>query len=170
MNIVDTNGLLCEPSEWTGTKPVYHLYDFGSCIQLLAYTRDVLSKVLNDIDIIDISNRWSRTEISTLVQPGQFIACSGAYYFKKESSSNKGRNQFRRAYRQKGGILLEFPFDGWDCTSSTAWGSHLRGRRHVLAICLINKVTRDDKRFKLTGSCLAIGAHFSTQENGTNKY
>jgi len=159
--ILDECGLPTDSTLWGQHPPKSHLYDFEGAAQLAAYTGSVLEEVLATLPIVDISGLWSRKALCTLVNPPQWVACSAAHYFRDETSRSEGRNQMRLGYRQAAGIRLEFPFDAWDCTSMTAWGSHIRGHRRVLSIVFVNQMAANGDLL-LQGSCLAIGAYLST--------
>ncbi|RYX82612.1 hypothetical protein EON83_18750 [bacterium] len=171
LDILDDNGLLNDPSQWqVQSKPTYYLYDCIATVQLYAYMDYIWSQVLENIPLVNISEMWNRIELQSVIKPGRFIACEGAFYFKHSDKNHRGFNQTSLGYRRTEDIRLEFQFDAWDCTSSSARASYMTGRKRATVVCLVANID-DAEILKITASCLAIGFPFEARKaNGVTDF
>lgn len=157
--ILTKSGLISSPATWTVGEPTFRLYDVYEGLYLYQYTKRVLEQVLPSLQLVDLTNRWSKAEIQALVKPGTWISLQSAFYFKKLTKTHGGRNQTRRGRRKRDGIELYFEFDAWESTSSSSQNVHLRGYQTALAVVHVRSVHVTESGIKLSGSCLAIGSH-----------
>jgi hypothetical protein len=146
-------------------KPHCYMYSFGGGLQLYDYISDVITRILGKIRLYDITNSWSRNELSSILSPDQIISCQGAHYFKKLNNQREERNQLRRGYRQKNGICLDFSFDAWEATSSSSWAARLAGRTVTTSICIVRSIEDDQGVLRINATCLALGTHFTRIDN-----
>jgi hypothetical protein len=168
LGMVDKNGIINDPSTWlTEKKPKYHLYDLWEGMQLHFYVSSILEELITKLSIIDITKQWNKSKLKSLLEPGTFVSLTSAFYF-KSSAKSKGTNQSRRCYRRARGIWLDFTFDAWECTSTSSWGSHLRGHNIVTVICLAKSLLEKEKKLVIGASGLAIGAYFNEIGGASN--
>ncbi len=137
--LVHSSGLLIPHNHWTVGTPKFYLYDVGEGMLLYTYTSSILESVLSSLPLIDLTNRWSKQEILSLVKPNTWLALQSAFYFKRLTQKDKGRNQNRRGLRHRSGISIEFLFDAWDATSSSSKAIHLGGASdcHMHSFCKV---------------------------------
>lgn len=166
LKIIDEFGVLTEPSSWrVQYQPTSYLYQFGNGTQLYLYVKDLLKETLSKLSIIDITNKWNPNEINSLVKPNSFIFCQGAFYF-KASDKDEGRNQIRQCYRKANKIELNFQFDAWEATSSSAWCMHLCGHKAITLVCRVKSVLKKEGVLHIGASCLSIGSSFKNINSG----
>ncbi|MCT8335855.1 HNH endonuclease [Leptospira sp. 85282-16] len=157
-NIVNNSGLLNDIESWKIKQlPQYYLYDFGIGNYLYYNYKDILTKVVGKIDIVNLDNIWSKKNLLTFVSTGTIIYCSGGLYFKDESEFNKDRNQSRRCYLQKRNIKVETTFDAYYSTSSSAKHDHLCGHKSGSILGIIKSIEVQEGILYITISCIAIG-------------
>ncbi|MGR5428282.1 HNH endonuclease signature motif containing protein [Vibrio harveyi] len=165
-NMVNSIGLLQDTSKWAvGSKPTFRLYDCGEGTTLYFYTSSILERLLQRLPIFDVTEKWTVTELKTLLSPGKFICLRGAFYYKNISTVNRGRNRMRHGYRRKSKIRVDFQFDAWEATSSTSDSCHLSGRKSSLAILLVKSISKKEGWLNIQCSCLAIGSGFSEESS-----
>lgn len=159
--MLNADGLIASPTEWKVGSPSWYLYNVFEGMYLYFYVKDILEKVLSSLPIVDITNRWTKSEIEALVCPGRWIALQSAFYLKSLSKDSKGRNQTRRCLRRRKGIEIVFEFDAWEATSSTSKNLHLSGYQTAVIILLVRTVEKTESTTRISGSCLAIGGNFA---------
>ena len=167
--MVNSLGLIQDTSKWEiDSKPTFRLYDCGEGTTLYCYTSSILEQLLRRIPVIDITHRWSISELKTLLSPGKFICLRGAYYYKSISDVGRGRNRIKHGYRRKSKIRVDFQFDAWEATSCTSDACHLSGRKSSMAILLVKSVSVKNEWLNITATCLAIGSGFSDEESSVS--
>ena len=155
------DGLIASPKTWKVGRPSFRLYDVYEAMHLYFYTKQILEAVIKTLPIIDLSNRWSKSEIEALVKPGAWVGLQAAFYFKKLNRVSKGRNQRRRGLRRRDGIEVTFEFDAWESTSSTSQNCHLSGYQTAVVIILVRSIQKNPQLLRISASCLAIGSGFA---------
>ncbi len=160
-NMINKNGILNDPQIWkTGSIPSSHIHNCWEGMQLHRYLTSILEKVIAKLPIIDITNKWNKSEIETIIKPGDFICCDGAFYFKNLTKKRDGKDQTRICYRRAQGIRLEFTFDAFETTSTSSWATHLRGHTSVTPVCLVRSIEKTKDGILIKCSGLAIGSYF----------
>ena len=155
MNLINSLGTFSIIDE---KKP--HFYNFGDGYMLCYYMKELFEDLLKLIPIIDITDKFNREDIKALIRPGKFISFQGGYYLKNVSDKNYGKNQRHLCYYKKDKINLEFEFDAYETTSTSAWGSHLRGKKVITPICYVKGILETKGEMTISLSCLAIGSNF----------
>ncbi len=152
-------GLISSPKTWSVGEPKFRLYDVYEGIYLYQYVKSVLENVLPCLKVVDLTSRWSRADILSLVKPGTWVSLQSAFYFKKLTGTHGGLNQTRRGRRRRAGVELYFEFDAWESTSSSSQNVHLRGYQTALAVVHVRSVRVTESGVKISGSCFAIGSN-----------
>ena len=95
-----------------------------------------------------------------------FTVQTGRFCCFKDSDIKK--KDLRFGYRRAQGIQLEFLYDAWYCTSSSAKYNHLTGRRVATVFAIIRELTEDSENdiLKIRCSALAIGSCFNPIYSG----
>lgn len=157
----DSLGLVQDVSEWNVSEiPSRFMYDFGGATALYLHAEWLIGQLLPQLELRDLTGRWSRSLVQALVTPGTIVVCQGAFYFRNEAPAQKGRNQMRRASRRENGVRLRYDFDAWECTSNTAYSTHLTGKSVATSICLIRGIQENGGMLELSATCIAMGTGF----------
>ncbi|WP_417730107.1 HNH endonuclease [Rosistilla oblonga] len=128
--------------------------------RLYAFYADLTKRVLDATRIINLSSCWNHKTFTALASPGTVIAFSGNWRFKRaEYASERGPGQRRNAYVQKRKLRIEFGFDCWETTSSSA-SSNLSGNWLCTGIAIVRHVENVDGVTVHACSGLAIGTGF----------
>ncbi|QCW26313.1 HNH endonuclease [Lysobacter enzymogenes] len=159
LGMLTKSGLISSPQTWSVGKPRFRLYDVYEGLYLYQYIKRILENVLPSLKLVDLTNRWSRADILSLIKPGTWVSLQSAFYFKSLTDVHEGRNQTRRGRRRRAKIELYFEFDAWESTSSSSQNLHLRGYQTALAVVHVRSIQTTESGVKISGSCLAIGSH-----------
>ncbi|MDB5269734.1 MAG: endonuclease [Hymenobacter sp.] len=162
LDIVNRDGLITPISKWKVTqKPSYHICDFGDGMYLSHYLKIITERIIQKLPIIDITNKINITEVKSLVKPGKYITANLGFYFSDIDLFETEKSQKRKAYYQGNSIRIEFIFDAWQCTSSSARFDALTGHRVAMPIIHVRGIQELSHDVLLIhGSCLAIGTWF----------
>jgi len=153
------------------TKTSY-MYEGGLVVgtPALSYVfyNSLLKESLNNINWVDLTGNWSRSQIVSLVKPGTVCAFTGAFRFKWHHKARQfGPGQMRAGYRRARGICLRYEFDAWETVSTTAYHAHLTGIKVCTSIVLVRRITIDAGIMVIDCSALAIGAGFTEYRGST---
>lgn len=146
-------------------KQKNQIYNFNNGYMLYYYMKELFDSVLKTIPLIDLTDKFNRSQILSLIKPGKYIAIQAGFYFKDSNKNNHGKGQTRLCYYQKNHIKIEFEFDAYETTSTSAWGSHLRGHKTVTPICFVKSILEEKDMLVISVSCLAIGSYFEDSEH-----
>lgn len=144
-------------------------YDFDNGYILYYYMKELFENVIKNIWIIDITDKYNKKDLISIITIGSYISFQWWFYFKNLSETNKWRKQRRICYYKKNKIQLEFEFDAYESTSNSAWGSHLTSKNIITPIWLVKSIKNDNNYLIITISCLAIWSHFK-QHQSRSKY
>lgn len=131
-------------------------YKFHYCYLLRYYMGDILSSLLGKIPFIDITDKFTKQKIKS-VSAGDYIALQAGFYFKQLTKNHKGINQTRKGYYKKGGLLIEFIFNPYECTSDSSNFVHVTGHTNATIIGQVRSIIKKDSVIEVSVSCLAIG-------------
>jgi hypothetical protein len=162
--LITPNGELQSPERWKiPERPRRYLYDFGQpgANWLHHYMVKVLERVLAQLPLIDITDRWNRSEINAAVKTGAVIAFQGGFRFKATKGAPSDR-ELRTGYHQARGIRLQFAADLWECASSSSYSNHLRGNHYATAVCIVRGTHTVNGTLTIETTCLGIGTGFTT--------
>ncbi|QKI88897.1 HNH endonuclease signature motif containing protein [Thiomicrorhabdus xiamenensis] len=137
-----------------------YMYDDGNGFILVYYMKEVFESVLANLPIINITDKFDRAQINSLLRPGSFIAFQAGFYYKNINTSLSGTDQLRRAHYKKKGIKIEFTFPPFEATSSSSHSDSLTGHSVSTVICIVKSIYDKDDYLNIDVSCLAIGSYF----------
>ena len=120
--------------------------------------------------LIDLTGKFTKTYINSLIKPGTHIALQAAFYFKELTSINWGKRQRRECYYKKNHIKITFEFDAYETTSNSAWGSHLKGHKVATVIGLVKSITKENDMLIIHISCLSLGCYIEQHPNRQTFY
>ncbi|MBS1582955.1 MAG: HNH endonuclease [Bacteroidetes bacterium] len=137
-----------------------HVYNFGEGYLLYQYVANLFDRILNDTVLLDLTDKFNRTDVKALLKPGMFVALQAAFYFNREKVAQRGPGQTRQAYYRRDGIQIQFEFDAYEATSTSAWAVHLSGHKVALPIGQVTSIVEENSNMTITISCYAIGCFF----------
>lgn len=152
LGLVDKNGLLT----LNHLKNEMHAYAHGDCMVQYAYVHEVMVEYLSMISLDNVSDYLDRGSIRYRVREGDTIFLQGAFTFKDMTKKLEGVGQERKLRRKVGDIEFVSTIDGWESTSTSAWGSWLRGRQTAGAPLKVRTINESDRKIKFKCTTLAI--------------
>ncbi len=158
-NYVDDIGILDIASIQHINANESYMYRDGNGFITGYYMKEVFESVLSRLPVVDITDKFNRAHITSLLQPGSFIALQAGFYYKQSNSRESGPGQLRRAYYKKKGVKLEFTFDPYEATSSSAYNDSLTGHSVSTVLCIVKSIYDKDNYLNIDVSCLAIGSY-----------
>lgn len=158
-NYVDDLGIMNISEIQRMNSSESYMYRDGNGLITGFYMKEVFESVLRRLPVIDITDKFNRTSIISLLRPGSFIALQAGFYYKQDSKRDTGRGQLRRAYYKKKDIKLAFSFDPYEATSSSAYNDSLTGHSISTVICIVKSIYEKDNYLNIDVSCLAVGSY-----------
>jgi hypothetical protein len=146
------------------------LYNFGDGYMLYFYMQELFNEVLKTLPLIDLTDKFVKPIINSLIKPGVAVAIQAAFYFKDQTKLTGGRGQRRICYYHKDKVKIEFEFDAYESTSNSAWAVHLRGHKVATVIGFVTSVIEVNDVLTTTISCLAMGCHIGEHSFRKEKY
>jgi hypothetical protein len=153
---------------WANSEAKY-MYDFliTSRDPYFFYS-DLTEKLLEKIQWIKLyDEEWNHSFINSKVKENTIVICKGLFDFKElDCGHSSGLHQMRSGLKRGGDIQLNFQFNAYESTSSSAYFSHLCQKSIVTVVCLIRSKSRSGKKIILNSSVLAIGNGFGPPHIG----
>jgi len=140
-----------------------HLYHFGNGYLMYSYMSELFYTILKKLPFIDITDKFTRNNIKSLIQVGAYIAIQAGFYFKQE------KKDLRKGYYEKRGIKIEFIVDPYECTSVSSYTCHMSGHKTATMIALVKSIVEDKSQLLITVSCLAIGCNMEKHIYNQNR-
>jgi hypothetical protein len=133
-----------------------HAYAHGSCMVQYSYVHDVMTEYLDKIALDNVSDYLDKGSVGHRIREGDTIYLQGAFTFKDKSTVGQGLGQNRKLRRRVGGVEFVSNFDGWDSTSTSAWGCWLKGRQSAGALLKVRSIKENSSRIKFKCTTLAV--------------
>ncbi len=133
-----------------------HAYAHGNCMVQYSYVHDVMTEYLDSIALDNVSDYLDKGSVGHRIREGDTIYLQGAFTFKDKSTAGQGLGQNRKLRRRVGGVEFVSIFDGWDSTSTSAWGCWLRGRQSAGALLKVRSIKENSNRIKFKCTTLAV--------------
>lgn len=111
--VVDGEGILQDARVWMDRECRF-LGDNHHTVALSLYLGSVLRNVVAKLEIVDLSEVWSVSEIRNILRAGQYAVSTGGHYFKAIGPQPVGPGQRRSIVRQGQGIRISGEFDPWN--------------------------------------------------------
>ena len=150
------------------------MYDGGDGRPLYWYVRDVLHASLRKLTVANISDDLERGVLSAILNPGDFVLVQGAHTFSPQNDRSRRPGQTTDGVRKANKVIVEFTFDRWEATSSSAHGRWLSGKVEVTSIIRVSSISSTKSgKLRIQGTVLAIAQGFSgfkTREYSTYPY
>ena len=144
------------------------LYNYGDGMYVYHYMENLINEVLGSIDVINISDFLDKAQIKALARPNDLIFIQGAHVFADGVNGLRGPGQIRKGYRQVASVRVEYVFDAWEATSTSAWAVWLRGRQSAGSLCHVKSVENEDGVVLVKCTVLAIA--FGLKDLKTRNY
>ncbi|WP_155255447.1 hypothetical protein [Bradyrhizobium elkanii] len=119
--------------------------------QLYSYVRDVLHNTLEKLKVANISDDLERGVLSALLTPGDFILVQGLHNFARQNSKSEGPGQTIDGGRKANKVAVEFTFDRFEATSSSAHGRWVSGRVDVSSIVRVGTISHEAGVLRIQG-------------------
>lgn len=142
-------------------NPKLYIYDLYLPWNQLLYGHhcEIFAKIINQIDIKDVTNVQSKLDIDNLLQYGDIFIRQSAFYFQSiEEPQMKG---WKKGYKKKGNIEIEFSFNTRYVTCQSALSVHLCGHTFQTLVGIVRNKVRENGVLKITATPLAIGTEFN---------
>jgi HNH endonuclease len=150
------------------------MYDGGDGRPLYSYVRDVLNTSLKKLTVANISDDLERGVVPAILSPGDFVLVQGAHISSPQNDRNQGPGQTTDGLRKANKVIVEFTFDRWEATSSSAHRRWLSGKVEVTSIIRVSTKSRTKSgKLRIPGTVMAIAQGFSgfkTREYSTYPY
>lgn len=162
---IDEFGFLKSYEEWLDNyETKIHMYNLGDGLYISYYMTELFDSLLRTIPIMDLTPKFNKTILKSILKKGDFVALQAGFYVKNLKTIDEGLNQIRKVYYNKQNVKIEFIIDAFECTSTSAWGEHISGHKSLTPIGIVNSIVEDGNDLIITLSCLAIGAWFDEHE------
>lgn len=135
-----------------------HLYSGPDCMQKYYTMHECFRALLARMTILNVSDILDRGNLNDLLKAGDVIYVQGAHYFKALSRKRSGKNQSCTGRRKANGVSIEYTFDRYEATSTSAWASWLRGRQSAGSVVRIVSMGVEEEVLTIKGTVLAICA------------
>lgn len=157
------NGVIKDSGLPARRKPSRHrpyMYDGGDGMVLYMYVRDVLHALLEKLTMLNISDFLDRGVLLPVIKPGDFIVVQGAHQFSPKDKKARGTDQPAQGRRRANHVEVQYLFNLFEATSSSAYNLWLRGRHSSTSIVRVGTVTLDKGRLMIAGTVIAIANGF----------
>jgi hypothetical protein len=156
-SVIKPNGL---PAPRSPSEHRPYMYDGGTGIALYMYVRDVLHAVLKQLTVLNISDYLDRGLLFPLIKQGDFILVQGAHQFSPKNKKARGTDQPAQGRRRANHVEVQYSFNLFESTSSSAYNLWLRGRHSSTSIVRVGTVTQENGRLTVIGTVIAIANGF----------
>ena len=146
---------------------LYYKYEGPNILHRYFYMKSVLAMVIARLSIINISDFLDKGVLGFSVLPGDFIFVQGAHVFSPiyKTGKHKGRGQICKGVRRANKVEVNFIFDRWEATSSSAQSCWLTGTRNQGSLIHVKDVCRDGGLLKISGTVLGICSNLGNLKN-----
>jgi hypothetical protein len=153
--VVEAEGLPVPVSN----ENLYYMYQGPSILHRYFYASEVLSQVISQLAIVNISDWLERGILRFALAPGDFVFVQGAHTFSPVTTNEKsgtGRGQICRGYRTANNVEVRFTFDRWEATSSSAKSLWLSGTKNQGSLIHVKDLSREEGKLIVSGTVLGI--------------
>ena len=162
---IEHNGFLTPINSWPDSPNFYWL-DMINGMYICNYVSEIFLNILSYLPFKIIDIKWNKSVLKSLCHVGDFIVIQGGFYFQNIETTGNIKKTFKLAYKKKRNTKIEFIFDPWYCTSSSAKNDHLTGHRIITAFAIIREIQNTKNLFNIKCTVLAIGSCFHSFFDG----
>ena len=112
-----------------------YMYDGGDGTALYMYVRDVFHAILEQLTVLNISDYLDRGLLLPLVKSADFILVQGAHQFSPKNRKARGTDQPAQGRRRANHVDVQYAFNLFEATSSSAYNLWLRGVIRPRVLC-----------------------------------
>jgi len=161
LNILNEIGTFNSDQQWKVNKPNRHYFsDFGEGIMLNYYLKIITERIVEKLELIDLTNKLTKTNLTSLLSIGSYFTVQSGFYFTDYQGNEENKIDLRRAYYRGKGIVIEFIFESFNCSSSSAKYNHLTSHNIINPILYLKSIKKENGKLIIGCSCLAIGSYF----------
>lgn len=163
---IDERGFITNDLKWNVDKNRGYFLDFGGAFNIAGYLDSILEIVLENTPVIDITPILNkRNELKALVEMGSFISIQAPFYFSTIKDGLTNVDEIKIAYYRGYNLRVEFTFQPWYCTSSSAKHGAMSGRHVQTVFGFVRDISTYDGELVISLSCLGAGTGFKRHEN-----
>lgn len=164
---IDERGFITDDLKWNIDKYRRHYFlDFGGAFNIAGYLDSILEVVIKNTPVIDITPILNkRNELKALVKMGGFISIQAPFYFSTIADGLSDVDEVKKAYYRGYNLRVEFTFQPWYCTSSSAKHGAMSGRHVQTVFGFVRDISTCDDELIISLSCLGAGTGFKRHEN-----
>jgi hypothetical protein len=120
------------------------------------YAKDLFMHVLGKLSVTNISDRLDKGDLSNTIIRNDLIYVEGAHNFKQLNTVSFGPGQLVRGRRSANSVCIEFVFDRWQATSTSANTVWLTGRNVVGSFCRVGDISRSEDKKTIVIKCTVL--------------
>lgn len=164
---IDDRGFITNDLKWNIDKSRrFYFLDFGGAFHIASYLGSILDIVLENTPVIDITPILNkRNDLRALVEMGSFISIQAPFYFSTIEGGLNDVDEVKKAYYRGYNLRVEFTFQPWYCTSSSAKFGAMTGRHVQTVFGFVRDISTYDDELIISLSCLGAGTGFKRHEN-----
>lgn len=136
----------------------FYLYDGGTILQRYFYMSQLLGAVLAKMTIINLSDHFDADLVLPVLLPGDVIVVVGKHVFSPLNERREGKGQDCRAVRRANRVAVEYVFDRWEATSSSAKNIWLSGTRSAASVLQVKDIAREEGTVIVRGTALGVAS------------
>lgn len=163
---IDERGFITDDLKWSiDKKRRRYFLDFGDAFKIAFYLDSILDVVIKNTPVIDITPILNkRSELKALVEMGSFISIQAPFYFSTIADGLSDVDEVKKAYYRGYKLKVEFTFQPWYCTSSSAKHGAMSGRHVQTVFGFVRDISTYDDELIISLSCLGAGTGFKRHE------
>lgn len=156
--VVDSDGFPV-PVE---SENLFYKYQGSNIQKRYFYVASIFSTIIRNLPVINVSDYLDKGTLSFALVPGDFIFVQGKHVFSPIENKNRhqGSGQICRGVRRANNVEVQFVFDRWEATSSSAQSQWLTGTRDQGSLVQVKDLAREEGRLVISGTVLGICSNF----------
>ncbi len=151
--LIDLDGTP-RPTDGSG----FYLYDGSTILQRYFYMSQLLNAALAKLTIINLSDHFDTDLVLPILVPGDVVIVVGKHVFSPLNERREGKGQDCRGVRRANRVAVEYIFDRWEATSSSAKNIWLSGTTSAASVLQVKDVAREAGSVIVRGTALGIAS------------
>ena len=170
IGLIDKSGQLLAPEAYgQDSATMFWRYAGPHILQMYAYMSVVVSRTIDGLPILNVSDYMDPSFIKNVLEPDRLIAFQGHHTFKDiaNKKSYQGPGQIRRARRSANKVTFQYTFDAWECTASSSKADHMFSGSSCMTIARVMSVDEEDGIVLVKCSAIVVGTGFEATRTRT---
>lgn len=137
---------------------LYYMYEGPEILARYFYVSDIFQMIIQRLPIVNVSDYLDKGVLGFALVVGDFIFVQGAHTFSPltQKKNGVGRGQICRGVRKANGVEVNFTFDRWEATSSSAKSEWLSGTKDQGSLIHVKDLRRENRSLVISGTVLGI--------------